>query len=401
VTTPDATLTSRGIALVCAVVALVAGLVAAGVSMWAAGGDTSALVRVPSEEPLGHYVEHLYDDWDFVEPATRYDGLYYYTIAIDPLARGLEHGLIDAPAYRYGHPGHGWLAMALSLGSDASLPVALLLLGALGITLAAYAASRLAAHLDLTPWLGLLVAVNPGLLYAMTVDTPETTGAAVLGLGLLAWLRNRVWLAAASFVLLCLIKEAFVFVPLGIGLYELVLYARGRREHDLIYRLGLLALGPLALAAWFAYLHGELGVWSFADGPENLSFPIAGWVETLRLAGLQQQGFEFQVGAASLPMLVALAVVLVTGIASAARFRTPIDAIFIPSALLIFCLSWLALLYPKDMWRNVSAVLYLLPFVLLAGSAAGQLEVEDGAAAELALDPDPPPVTFDDEAGQV
>lgn len=392
------------VALICAAVAFIVALTAAWTSMWSAGGGTSALIRIPKQEPLGRYVTELHDDWTFVEPATRYDGLYYYAIAQDPLAKGEQHTLIDAPAYRYGHPGHGWLAAMVSLGSEARLPAALLLLGLAGMAAAAWALSRLAVLLGASPWLGLFVAVNPGLIYAVTVDTPESTGIAVMGLGLVAYLRKRVWVAGALFVLLCLIKEAFVFVPMGLGIFELVRHSRGERDPDLLYKLGILALGPLALAAWFVYLHGQLGLWPFAEGPENITLPVVGFVETLRFAAIQQNGAEFQLGQASLPLLLALAAGMIAGLVRSLRMRSPLDPIFALSAALIFCLSWLALLYPKDMWRNISILTYLAPLVFLARvpwAGKGQLEIEGGPASGIAVDPDAPVVPLDDQPGEV
>jgi hypothetical protein len=335
--------------------------------MSAAGNKTSGLVRIPREEPLGAHVAELHDDWHFVEAGTRYDGLYYYTIATDPLARGVEHALVDAPAYRYGHVAHGWMAGVLSLGSEGALPFALIVLGILAMVVAAYAGSRLAVLLGLTPWLGLAVVVNPGLLYALTVDTPETTGVAVMALALIAWFRGRVWTAAALMVLLCLIKEAFVFVPIGLGIWELVEASRRGRDkeldRELTFRIGILALGPLSLLAWFVYLHSTLGVWPFMEGPANLAAPIVGWAETLRLAAQQAQGPEFQVGAAGLPILIAVGMGLIAGIFKASKMRSPVDPIFMMSAGLIFCLSWLALLYPKDLIRNISALVFLAPYL--------------------------------------
>ncbi|MFP5298087.1 MAG: hypothetical protein ACLGHL_03765 [Actinomycetota bacterium] len=352
---------SRTVALACAAVAVVVSLIAAYYAMWGVGGSTSALVRVPRQEPLGQYVAERHEDWDFVEAATRYDGLYYYAIAIDPLATGETHALIDAPAYRYGHPGHGWLARVFALGSVDRLPFGLLLLGLVGMAVAAYASSRLAVMFGMSPWWGLAVAANPGLIYAVTVDTPETSGAAVMALGLLAWFHRKHLLAAATFVLLCLIKEAFVFVPIGLGIWEVV---RRRSDGPLPPRLTALAAGPAALAAWFLYLKSTLGQWSFTEGPENVAGPITGWLETLRLAARQGQGFEFQVGAIGLPILVAVAVFLLIGISKGFRLRSPLDAIFVLSAVLIFFLSWFALLYPKDLFRNISALVFLAPFVL-------------------------------------
>jgi hypothetical protein len=355
--------TPRQVAWICAAIALLVSIVTVLSAMWAAGGKTSGLVRIPREEPLGVYVAERNQDWHFVQAGTRYDGLYYYTIALDPLARGAEHTLIDAPAYRYGHVAHGWMAGVLSLGSATRLPFALILLGVAGMVIAAYAGSRLAMVLGLTPWLGLAVVVNPGLLYALTVDTPETTGAAVMALGMWAWLRGRVWTAGVLFVLLCLIKEAFVFVPLGLAIWEVAQATRTGRDRDLGFRLGVLALGPMALLAWFVYLHSTLGLWPFAEGPANLAAPIIGWAETLRLSAQQGQGAEFQVGAAGLPILIGVGVGLIAGIVKASKLRGPVDAIFMLSAGLIFCLSWLALLYPKDLIRNVSALVFLAPYL--------------------------------------
>lgn len=355
------------ISWICAAVALAISVVTILAAMSAAGNKTSGLVRLPREEPLGVHVADLHDDWHFVEAGTRYDGLYYYTIATDPFARGVEHSLVDAPAYRYGHVAHGWMAGVLSLGSEGALPFALIVLGIVGMVVAAYAGSRLAILLGLTPWLGLAVVVNPGLIYALTVDTPETTGVAVMALALIAWFKGRVWMAAALLVLLCLIKEAFVFVPLGLGVWELAEASRRSRDkeldRELTFRIGVLALGPLSLLAWFVYLHSTLGVWPFMEGPANLAAPIVGWAETLRLAAQQAQGPEFQVGSAGLPILIAVAGALIAGICKASKMRSPIDPIFMMSAGLIFCLSWLALLYPKDLIRNISALVFLAPYL--------------------------------------
>ena len=41
--------------------------------------------------------------------------------------------LIDQPAYRYGHPLHGWLAGLLSFGQAREVPLALLLLSLIGL----------------------------------------------------------------------------------------------------------------------------------------------------------------------------------------------------------------------------------------------------------------------------
>lgn len=378
---------TRRIALICASIAILVS-VAAVLPAIGAGGGVSSLVRLPREEALGQHVAESDPGFSFVEGAARYDGLYFYAFALDPFATGAEHRLIDSPAYRYGHAGYGWAAAVLTLGTPTLVPAVLLLLSILGMAVAAAAASIIAVHVGASPWLGLSVPVNAGLVYAVTSDTSEAFAAGVLGLGLVAWLKDRIRWAGLAFVALCLIKEPFVMVPLGLGAWEVIERMKGRGSPDLWGRLGWLAAGPAALAAWFVYLQAKFGVWPFAEGPENLGLPLSGWVETLGLAAdLSVDAGGYQIGAASLPLLVAVGAALVMGCVRAARFRTAVDPVFLGFVLVIACLTWLALLYPKDMMRNVAPACYLLPLVLVAGKARvvpaderneGSLDVEEG-----------------------
>lgn len=359
-------------ALACAAAAVSVALVAV-IPAIEAGGGVDALVRLPAEEPLGRLVADRDPGFDFVEGAARYDGLYFYAFALDPFATGAEHQMIDAPAYRYGHAGYGWVAAIASFGNEGWIPMVLLLLSLLGMALAAGTASLLAGHFGLTPWIGLTVAVNPGLVYAVTSDTSEAFAAGVLGAGLLLWLRGNIRWGGVLLIALCLIKEPFVVVPLGLGVWEAIEYRRGRSAPDLWNRVGWLAAGPIALGAWFVYLQAKFGVWPFAEGPENIGLPITGWIETLRLASeMSLDPGAYQVGAASLPLLVAAGTAIVVGCLRAARFRSPLDPIFLGLAAIVFSLTWLALLFPKDMMRNVSASFYLLPLVLIGTARVGR-----------------------------
>ena len=356
--------------------AIVCALVAVGVSIAAvvpaveAGGGVDALVRLPEEEPLGRSVAEEDPDFHFVAGPARYDGLYFYAVALDPFAAGREHKLIDAPAYRYGHAGYGWAAGVLTLGEADLIPWALLLFSLVGMALAAGAAGLLAGELKLSPWLGLTVAVNPGLIYAVTSDTSEAFAAGLLGASLVAWLRGRRALGGILLIALCLTKEPFVMVPLGLGAWELASFVRARRRGgspgpDMGRRSAWLAAGPILLTVWFVYLRARLDVWPFAEGPDNLELPLRGWIETLGLAAdMSLDPAGHQLGAAALPLLIVVAAALLIGAGRALRLRSPIDPVFLGLALVIASLSWLALLFPKDMLRNVAASLYLLPFVL-------------------------------------
>ena len=91
----------------------------------------------------------------------------------------------------------------------------------LAMLVAGAAASLLARAVGWTSWGGLAVALNPGLVFAVNVDTSEPLGAALLLLGLAAYVRGRRGWALGLLAALCLVKEPLVLVPLAIAAWEL------------------------------------------------------------------------------------------------------------------------------------------------------------------------------------
>lgn len=374
---------ARRVALACAAVAVAVSGVAVIASISIRQWRPSALVRMSGSEPMAALARETDPSFAFVPPEGHYDGVYFYAIARDPLARGEAHHLIDRAAYRYGHAGYGWLAWLASGGRAPAVPAALLGLGLAGAAVAAAAASLLSRELGWSGWGGLLVALNPGIVYATTVDTSEPVGLAVLALALVAWLRAKHGRAGAWLVAACLMKEPFLLVPAGLAVWEGIEWARGRRGPDVGRRLAALAAGPVAFGIWYLYLRGRFGVWPFTqEARDFLTAPFAGWVETFRLAaGLGVQGFDrMQLGTASVPLLAAIGGALALGAVRAVRPRTPIDPVFLLLALLMFCLNWLALLYPKDLIRELAAPLALLPAVLAGRRPVPRAERPPAAA---------------------
>src|SRR6478609_1468757 len=243
-------LTDATVALLCAVIAIGA----AALTIVAAQDGVpkpSALIKLATSDALAPDARLTDPSFVLVKPEAHYDGVYYYAIARDPLLSGDEHTKIDQAAYRYGHPMVGWMARVVSLGNDRWIPAALLLLSLAGMGVAGWAGSRLSVAFGRTPWGGLLVAASPGLLYAASVSTTECVAAALLALTLLAWLRNRILLAAILLVALCLTKEQYVTVPLGLAVWEYVRVRRGAaRRDDVFDRVAALAVGPAVLSFW-------------------------------------------------------------------------------------------------------------------------------------------------------
>lgn len=342
----------------------------------ARGGNITSLVGVTAGEALTPVVQE--HDADFAFSADHLDGAYFYAIAVDPLARGREHNLVDVPAYRFGHPGYGWLAWLLAAGRPSAVPNSLLVIGLISMFVAGAAASVLSMELGWSPWAGMLVAFNPGLVFATLADNSEPLAVAVLALTLIAWLRRRIGWAGVGLAALCLIKEQFVLVPVGIFMWELAQIARGHLDppaaRDWLKRGAILAAGPVALGAWFVYLRTVFHDWPFQQHPllmNPLTIPPFGYLDTLRRAAALHAGTsdQSQLGGAALPLLLVIGAALVVGIIRGVRFSSPADPVFILLTVLMFSLTWVQLLFPKDLLRIAAVQLALLPAVI-AGSRA-------------------------------
>ena len=315
------------VAIACAVIAVLAGL---GAILASQDGSLhpSALVKISDQDPIAGLAKSADPHFRLVNLPQHYDGTYYYAVARDPFLRGQAHTLIDQPAYRYGHPLHGWLAGALSVGQARAVPVALLVLSLVGMALGGWTISRLAVHFGRSAWGGLVVAASPGLLYSTTVDTTEALGAALLALTMLAWLNRRFAIAAVLIVMLCLDKEQFVTVPIGLALWELIeaRRARARPTHAALKTVALV-IGPAVLAGWYIYIRGRLDAWPWSYEPGNMGKPFTGWIDSFQMAhGLAGGDFnQAQIGNLTPVVLIAVAVILLIAFVMALRVRTILD----------------------------------------------------------------------------
>ncbi len=320
-----------------------------------------------STDPIARLVTSLDPGW--VWARAHYDGIYFYAIARDPLGLGSAHALIDAAAYRYGHPGYGWLAGVLAGFDPRWLPLTLVLASLASCFAGGLGAARIGQPLGSSGMSGLLVAMNPGIVFATANDTSEAVGSALLVLTLWAWLARRYRLAGLLCVPLCFVKEPLILVPCALIAWESMRLLRGGTRDAWLRRVVVLVPGPALYLVWVLWIHAVTGAWSFqGQGLLTLPLPFLGWFRTLRLAAtLSVDSFSsMQVGEAALPLgLVALATI-VLGLGRAARLRQPVDVAFLFVALLACFLAWRQLLYPKDLIRSLTFVWVLLPPVLVA-----------------------------------
>jgi hypothetical protein len=357
----------RRVAISCGIIAIAVSGVTALATISAQHWSVTTLVRTASDDPLAAITRRIDPAFQFTEPGGHYDGSFFYAIAIDPLARGQAHELIDRRAYRYAHPGYGWAAWLVSLGRPSLVPAALLVIGLLSLGVAAWAAALIAAHFGWSPWWGgLIVALSPGLVFSVLADTSEPLGFA-LGAGmLLAWIHKKwIWVAALSMAA-CFVKEPLLALPIGLVAWELVEARRGRPSPDIRTRLFALAPGLVALGLWLAYVTAVFGVWPSSQAADAVALPPFGWIDTLhRAAEMVPSGNEaMQIGAAALAFLPVIGTLLIIGIVKAVRLRTFLDVVFLLLAAITLSLNELQLLNPKDLIRVTALSVALIPAVL-------------------------------------
>jgi hypothetical protein len=349
---------SRLIPLVCGLAALASAGTAVVVELRSQQWDTTALVRMHDNLPLARLA--LQDDASFRlrHQSGFYDGAFFYAIARDPLATGRAHRLLDEAPYYWGHPGYGWLASLASGGRPGGVPDALLAVGLLSMALAGAGASILARALGWTPWGGLVVALNPGLVYAVAADTSEPLGAALLVGGLAAYSRGRRGWALGLLAALCLVKEPLVLVPLAIAAWEL-----WRR------RPPWTAAAVVPAVLWWLYVRIHLGAFPFGQGSSRLSPPFVGWKRALVDAASQSwnPGIDTsQMGQAAVPLIIVVALAMLVAAVRALRLRSVVDPAYLALAALYACIVSTGVQYPKDLIRELAPVLTLLPLALVA-----------------------------------
>jgi hypothetical protein len=357
----------RRLALLCAAAAVIVSAGAAISIIAFHDGEPSVLVRMSEGDPMARVARGYDPEFVLVPAEAHFDGVYFYTIALDPFARLNLHDRIDRFEYRYGHPGYAWIASLLAMGvlrDPEHVPAALLLVSLAGMGLAGWAVSMIAVQLGRSPWWGLTVAVNPGLVLSVTSLTSEPVGVALAATGLVLWLRGSVAPACVSLAAACLVKEPFLLVPAGLFVWEGVELLRHRRQRDVAVRLAALAACALPLTLWYLYLRLHLGVFPFERAPDFFGVPLAGWFDSLRrAAGLLSSGAS-QVGSVAITLLWIVAAAMLVGIVRAFRVRSPLDLMFLGAAALAAVFNWLLLLYPKDILRELTLPLLLLPAVV-------------------------------------
>ena len=325
-------------------------------SLRSAGWDPSVLARVESKSRLYLAAKALDPGFRCVRPSAAYDGQFYWGIAIDPLALGSVHRDFDKPSYRYGHPLYGWLSWLLSAGQAIAVPVSLVVVGLGSLAAAAMLAVAYAVRRGGSGWEGLFVALNWGLIVAVSADLAEPLAAALMLGALVALESGRRWTAWACLAMLPLAKEPLLVVVAAVVGWELLC---GRRRGAAVFATAIAPAG-----VWWIYERIHLGAW-FTSGTSALGLPFVGWSESLFSAGSERHISTLH-HALAVTALVALFFALTAGTAEALHIRGPEQLAYLGLAAIAACLALNATAAFDTSLRNVSFLVVLLPFVLYA-----------------------------------
>lgn len=217
-----------------------------------------------------------------IEPgAVGYDGQFYYRLALNPFtserrARGIQ---LDSPAYRQQRIVYPLLVWTASLGREALVPAAMVLINYVGVCLIGGLGGALAGALGRHSLWGLLLAAYPGLWMTLSRDLTEITEAWLLLAGILCVTRGRFSAAAVWLSLAMLARETALGVAVAIGVANAAYRVLFRAAPRVPWRV---AAVPLAVfVCWQAFLAYRWGEFALQAGGGNLDAPLRGLVTLL------------------------------------------------------------------------------------------------------------------------
>jgi hypothetical protein len=286
-----------------------------------------------------------------------YDGQFAYQIALRPLSAA---PYLDVPAYRYQRILYPMLARLLALGQPGLIPWALIVVNVAAIGFGTWGAERLLLDLGASRWYALVYGLYAAQLLALRADLNEPLAQALVMWAMLAWARERRWLAVVAFGLAALAKEtALVFLA------AYMLYALQRRAWRWTIALGAGAIPFVAYQLLLLSRLGEFGVGSGGAGATPFSLlPLGGWLE---IAGIDFNAFVL-ISAIVVPLSVLPAI--------AGIFLSLRDLGRGVSHPFLFCLllnGIMILLLPNSTFREPAAMLRLTQGLMVSMLLYGAL----------------------------
>lgn len=287
-----------------------------------------------------------------VIPRTRggHDGKYFFAQANDPwyIDPQTHAVVLDRPIYRGQRMLYPMLAGGFGLFPPHVVVWTMLVTNLLALGFGAFLAARLSMLWGASPWLGLAIPLNPGLIYEVWIGGSGIV-AYVFCLGAVyAIVREREWGAALLLAGAALSRE--VMLALAIGLFVLGWLERHRRWR-------LVAVPAVAMVIWNLYLQFRLaGVSGVGGGPQIFALPFTGLWQALELWLRRPDDLLFN---------GAMLAVIVTFTIRAYQSRLPLAWGALPFVFLAMTLSVHVWTEPFDLSRALVPVFTAAPFLLL------------------------------------
>ena len=242
-----------------------------------AGMDPAIFLALGEAAPAQtRYTERLLGNVP-TRPNRGHDGKFFFIQANDPwyLHPDANAVFLDRPAYRSQRMLYPMVAGGMGLFPPWLVVWTMLVTNVLFLGVGALVAARLATIWGASPWLGLAVPLNIGLLFELWIDGSGILAYVLALCAVYAVAMGKGWTAAALMSAAALSRETMVLFAFG-------LFALGWVEHRrLRWRLVLAPL--LAMAMWQGYVQlrlmgiaGRDGAWS------NFGPPFVGLVDALR-----------------------------------------------------------------------------------------------------------------------
>ena len=217
---------------------------------------------------------------------TRYDGQFYFYMALDPFMRTDVPYCTDGAPYRYQRILMPLLAWTLSGGSMDRVPYAIVGLNVFGVALGAFIVALYCRHFGVTPYLSLLYACALWSFISLSRSTIELFYLFTLLAGFYVYcIKNKPLLSALIFSTAVLTRELAILSVISIALFDIL---QGKYKRIIYWSIPF-----IAYACWQGFIYYRFREFSSAVGsmakPYEWGIPFHGllakiWehIETLR-----------------------------------------------------------------------------------------------------------------------
>jgi hypothetical protein len=315
-----------------------------------AGWDPTIFLAFGEQAPAQtEYAESLLGEVE-TRPNRGHDGKYFFVQANDPwYLEPRDHAqFLDRPIYRAQRMLYPMVAGGFGFFGPGLVAWSMVITNVIGLGVGAFLAARIAVLAGASPWLGLAVPLNIGLLFELWIGGSGILAYTFCLGAVYALALGREGVAAALFAGAVLSRETMIVF--AVGVFALIWLEHRRLAWKLV------VVPAVVVAIWNAYLQLRLmGVPGGRDTWPFFGLPFVGLAEAFR-AWARDPTY--------LVLNLAILVLVVAFVAGAIRDRTPIVWGALPFVALATLLSIYVWGEPFDFSRALAPVFTAVPFLL-------------------------------------